>query len=150
MQEEIEILEIGQSIKMNGNIPKIRQICTRLDNKYKVVKINDQTCLVVRVEPDTKGLKETTLTAIDNMKPFDEIVVRGNIAYIRTIVSAYNKEHSTFIKVSKRGLTAVLNEDILDRKSITEEEYSDIELDFENQLMLIKEKVVNVMEQELI
>lgn len=151
MMQEITQLQVGESVKLTGDIAKIRQVCTRLEHKYKVVKINVDTCLVVRVDIDIKGLKQTILDGIDSMKAFQEIPVRGNIGYIRTIVSAFNKESDRAVKVSKRGNDAVLTEDIMERSGITQSEYDIIASDFESKLLILEEKiVVDVMEEELL
>lgn len=150
MSEQIQDLKIGESIKFTGHIPQIRQTCTRLENKYKVVKINNETCLVVRVEPDTKGLKELVVTSIQNMDPFENVKINGNIGYIRTIVSQFNKANNRIVKVSKQGNLAVLNEDIMERESITQGEFDAIEIFSTERLATLLSMVVDVMDEELI
>jgi len=148
--QEIQDLEIGASIKINGDIPKIRQVCTRLPNKYKVVQVTAESCLVVRVELDVKGLKEKVLEGIATMPLFGELVIHGNISYVRTIVSTFNTENNRAVKVSKRRTVAILTEDIMTRPSITTDEFNAIELDFEEKLTILEAKIVDVMDEELL
>lgn len=150
MSEQIQKLNIGESINLTGPIPQIRQTCTRLENKYKVVKINEDVCLVVRVEPDTKGLKELVITSIENMDPFENVKINGNIGYIRTIVSQFNKANKRIVKVSKQGNLAILNEDIMERESITQDEFNAIEIFSTERLGVLLSMVVDVMDEDLI
>jgi len=150
MQEKIKNLEIGESINVTGPIPKIRQYCSRLEHKYSVVKIADERCLVVRIESDTVGLRERVIDAINQLEPFDEYRVLGNTPYIRTIVSQYNKKHNRNIVVSKYGDGVMLTEDIMTRATITTDEFNTFKTVLQTRLDLLRERIVDVMDEEII
>lgn len=150
MQEKIKALKIGESINVTGPIPKIRQYCSRLENKYSVVKIADEHCLVVRIESEPLGIRMTVLNAIDELEPFGESVVHGNIAYTRTIVSQFNKANNRNIVVSKRRTVAVLTEDIMERSRITINEFDSARTVMMSRLDLLRERIVDVMDEEII
>jgi len=142
MKTEIEQLSIGKSRKFHAAADEVRPITRNCRGRFRVIKESNATCIVIRIDENDISLRKEVMTAIETLGVFDSARIDGDIQYIRSIVSRYNKEHGRAIKVNKIHGMATLSENVMARKEITADEFEQIRIDFENKLEMLRGRIV--------
>lgn len=110
--EEIKTLLSGLNIHDSINILSekdiINGIINVLDHNYKVMKIDENIYCVARISDNKEKKTERIDSAISKLTSFNSVNVDGDVAYIRSLVSMFNRRNNDFVKVRKNGNKAEL------------------------------------------
>ncbi len=101
-------LEIHDSVNIVTDRNTITDILSDSYHNYKVMKIENDLYCVVRLSDRKEKKCEKLENNIKKLTAFNSVKVDGDVAYIRSLVSKYNKANNDNIKVRKTSNKAQL------------------------------------------
>lgn len=126
--ELLKSLEINQSISIDSPRYEVEPILEDLDGFFDIIYSDKAMCVVLRMAHEKKSIAQRVVDEINSLTIFQEKEVQGNLGYIRSIVSAFNKENDRSVKVIKRKNAIFITEDFMNRESITLDEFRALEV----------------------
>lgn len=155
MEDKITILhemKPGETAYIEGDLYEIRSMCAEI-GEFLVGIASPTMCKVQRLKSSEPSDRQKVIAILDGYKK-GRVPVRVPTAYVRVIVSGYNKKNRTKFKVASKGsLESVVYLDGDDRLELTREEFEKYEremlLQIERMRARIVEPVQNWDEEDL-
>lgn len=142
MKAKIETLGTGESVHIDSPVDVVRANIQSITGRFRVIRESSTSCVVFRIGEFEKSLRQLTLEVIRDLGVFDVARIDGDIQYIRSIVSRYNNEHDRAMKINKINGVATLSENFMARPKITQKEYDEIVVDFDQKLELLRSRII--------
>lgn len=149
MEDKLKVIEEmkpGENSYIEGDLQEIRDACAKIGD-FLVSMISPTMCKVQRIKSSEPSDRQKVIDILDGYKK-GKVPVKVPTAYVRVIVSGYNKQNGTKFKVSSKGaLESVIFLDGYDRLELTKDEFEKYERDMLLQIERMRVRIVKPVQE---